>query len=97
VDSCIHGFHVYQDVWLLVMGKTLLGLREDGNSEDRYAVAYYKSEEVVGHVPRKISLLCSSFLRRGGVIHAIITGTRRYCRNSDKGGMEIPCFIYFIY
>jgi len=54
VDSCFHGFHVYQDVWLPVMGETLLGLREDDNSEDRYAVAYYKSEEVVGHVLRKI-------------------------------------------
>ena len=51
VDYCMHGFHMYQDVWLPVVGETLPGHREDDNSEDQYAVAYYKSKEVVGHVP----------------------------------------------
>ena len=31
------------------------------------------------------------FLRRGGVIQEFVTGTRRYCRDSDKEGMKIPC------
>ena len=63
VESCVRGFHVYQDVWVPVIGETLPCRRETDNSEDRYAVAYYKSEEVVGHVPRKISRLCTAFLR----------------------------------
>ena len=41
VDYCIDGFHVFQDIWLPVMGETLPGHREDDNSEDRYAIAYY--------------------------------------------------------
>ena len=55
----MHGFHMYQDVWLPVVGETLPGHREDDNSEDQYAVTYYKFKEVVGHVLQKISHLCS--------------------------------------
>ena len=54
MDYCIDGFHVYQDIWLPVMGETLPGHREDDNSEDRYAITCYKSE-VFGHIPQKIS------------------------------------------
>ena len=78
VESCVHGFHMYQDVWVSVIGETLPCRRETDNSEDRYAIAYYKSEEVVGHVPRKISRLCAAFLRRGGAMKGTLTGTRRY-------------------
>jgi len=51
VESCIHKFHVYQEVWDPVMGEALLCHREIDNSEDMYAVAFYKSEEIVGHIP----------------------------------------------
>ena len=95
MESCVHGFHVYQDVWLPVMGETLLCHRETDNLEDRHAVAYYKSEEVVGHVPRKISRLCSAFLRRGGAIRGTVTGSRRYSSDLEQGGMEIPCKMIF--
>ena len=57
VDSCVRGFHVYQDIWTPVMGEILVCRRETTNVEDRYAAAVYKSEEVVGHVPHKI-LVC---------------------------------------
>ena len=89
VESCVHGFHVYQDVWLPVMGETLLCHRETDNLEDRHAVAYYKSEEVVGHILR------SAFLRRGGVIRGTVTGSRQYSSDLEQGGMEIPCKMIF--
>lgn len=95
VESCVRGFHVYQDVWVPVIGETLPCRRETDNSEDRYAVAYYKSEEVVGHVPRKISRLCAAFLRRGGAMKGTVTGTRRYSSDLEQGGMEIPCKLTF--
>ena len=40
VESCVREFHVYQDVWVPVIGETLPCLRETNNSEERYAVAY---------------------------------------------------------
>ena len=95
MDSCVHGFHVYQDIWTPVMGEILVCRRETTNVEDRYAVAVYKSEEVVGYVPRKISFLCAAFIRRGGTIHCTVNASRRYSRDLAQGGMEIPCKLTF--
>ena len=51
---------------------------ELSNPEDRFAVAVCKRDVTVGHVPKRISLICSSFLRRDGIITCQVTGTRRY-------------------
>ena len=89
MDSCVCGFHVYQDVWTPVMGEILVCRRETANIEDRYAVAVYKSEEMVGHVPRKISFLCAAFIRRGGTIYCTVQGSRRYSSDLAQGGMQV--------
>ena len=59
VESCVHGFHVYQDIWTLTTGERLSCQTEDSNAFDPYAVAIRKSANVIGHVPRKISAACS--------------------------------------
>ena len=46
------------------------------NDQDRYAVAVLKDDTVVGHIPRKISQICS-FLARGGAITCTHIGGRR--------------------
>ena len=61
VESYMRGFYVYQDVWVPVIGKTLPCRRETDNSEDRYAVAYYKSEEVFGHEPGRYRIYVQRF------------------------------------
>ena len=91
----MRGFHVYQDVWTHIIGTVLTCLRETTNLEDRYAIAMYKSEEVVGHVPRKISFLCAAFIRRGGTIYCTVEGNRCYSNALAQGGMEIPCKLTF--
>ena len=53
-------------------------IREPLNVNDRYAVALKKDGAVVGHLPQKISRICALFIRRGGTIECIVTGTRRY-------------------
>jgi len=78
VASCIRGFHYYQNIWDPVIDEALTCVREDGNPHDRYAVAVRKDTQVVGHVARKISTLCYLFLRKGGAISCVVTGTRRY-------------------
>ena len=65
---CVRGFHVYYNVWEAVIGEVLDCEREPGNAKDRYAVAVKKDVTVIGHLPRKISHLCSRFLRRGGSV-----------------------------
>ena len=54
------------------------------------------SAETVGHIPRCISAVCSSFLRRGGEIHCTVTGSRRYSRDLPQGGLKVPCTLSFM-
>ena len=39
VESCVHGYNVYQEVWIPVIGKHLKCKQEIGNAEDRHSVA----------------------------------------------------------
>ena len=96
IDSCVRGFHVYQDIWTPVLHEELDCERERGNIEDLYAVAVKKNGHIVGHIPRKISAICSTFIRRGGCIICTVTGSRRYSRDLVQGGLEIPCVTTFI-
>ena len=92
VQSCVRGFHVYAEHWTAFVGEELTCQREIGNVVDRYAIAVEKATgETVGHVLKKISRICSSFLQCGGTITAIVTGRRRYSSDLVQGGLEIPC------
>ena len=95
--SAIHGYHYYKDVWTAVIGEQRNCEREFGNRHDSFAVAIMKDGQVVGHVPRTISCMCTLFIRRGGSILAIVIGARRRCtcRGVDNGGVELPCVYRF--
>jgi len=54
-----------------------------------------KRGNVVSHVPRKISAICSLFMRHGGAIQCKVTGSRQYSRDISQGGLEIPCQLIF--
>ena len=58
------------------MGEELLCERELGNVVDRYDIAVKKLDSgvTVGHLPKKISRVCSMFTQRGGEITATVTG-----------------------
>ena len=47
-------------------------------------VSYYY--DIVGHVPRTISVLCGLFLKKGGTISCVVTGPRQpwYSRDLEK-------------
>ena len=68
VEAMIRGYHEYQNIWEAEIGENLTCIREPGNVSDPYAVAVTKPEAstIVGHVPRKMSAVCSLFLRKGG-------------------------------
>ena len=57
-DTCVCGFHVYNNVWRQVIGKDLRCQREKDNPRDPYAVVSLTKSytavvgvEVVGHIP----------------------------------------------
>ena len=82
-NSCVRGFHVYDDIWTPFVGETLACEQESGNPNDPYAVAIKKGSEVVGHVSRKSSAACSLFLLLGGLFavksQTINDATHRIC------------------
>ncbi len=63
VEAMVHGYHVYRAVWDASNEEELSCERESGNPQDPYVVA--RAGVTVGHVPRRISSVCSLFLRRG--------------------------------
>ena len=100
IESMARGYHEYKSVWENpVSGEELNCTRDIGNSHDPMAVSILKEIDgatiVVGHVPRRISALCSVFIRRGGTIRCIVNGHRRYSADLPQGGLEIPCLLFF--
>lgn len=95
LESKIRGYHVYKDIWVAVDGEVLGCRRETSNGHDPFAVAVVKDSTVVGHVPRRISAICSLFLRRHGTITCRVNGSRRYSRDLPQGGLEVPCILIF--
>ena len=99
IDSVIRGHHVYKAIWEPVNGEELNTEREIGNPHDPLAVAVTKllreERRTVGHLPRRISPLCSAFLRRGGTIKCIVSGHRKYSEDLPQGGLEVPCQLHF--
>ena len=67
-DCCIrgyhvYGYHVYKKRWREAIGKELECDREPENLCDRYAVCVKRSVVIIGHLPRKLSRVCSLFLK----------------------------------
>ena len=76
-----------------VAGKELPCSHELGNSHDPYAITVNKmiggEERVVDHIPRRISAICSLFIRRGGDIRCQVTTVdKRYSANLPQGGRQ---------
>ncbi len=95
VEAMVRGYHVYREIWDATVGEELDCQRETANVLDTFAVAVIKGSVTVGHVPRKISCICSVFLRRGGSIRCRVIGLRRYSSDLPQGGLEVPCQLIF--
>ena len=59
---------------------------------DQYDVAVKKKTgETVGHMPKRVSRMHSSFLQQGYALNATVTGRRRYLSDLVQGGLESLC------
>ena len=91
----VRGFHEYQCIWSAAVGQELPCSREFGNVHDLFAVAVKRSGDIIGHIPKRIFSICSSFLRRGGSITCQVTATRCYSADLPQGELEILCQLIF--
>ena len=71
VEAMVRGYHTYKDIWAASLGEELPCQREPSNRSDRFAVAVLKTRTVVGHLPRKISSICSLYLRKSGLLSVV--------------------------
>ena len=62
--NCICTYHIYKKVWTATVEETLVCEREPKNSSDQYAVAVKNEGTITEHLARKLSWVCSLFLRR---------------------------------
>ena len=83
-----------KDFWTPLINEVFVCAQENENSQDPYAVAVKKGSLVVGHVSRKISAVCSLFLRTG-TITAIVRDSRQYSSDLLQDGLEVPCVLRF--
>ena len=91
----VRGHHVYYTSWTPYIGKVLFARRENDNDYDRFSVAIVKEQEVVGHVPRRISNIIFFFLGydENNIVSCEITGQRI---NHGAGlEIEVPCVYRF--
>ena len=93
-DSYIRGFHAYKQNWDPVVGRRYPCVVEEKNEHDEYAVAVINDDEVVGHIPLRLSKIMTMFLKlTGSYIEAEVTG--KYVNRGAGYGLELPC-IYHI-
>ena len=95
ISSYVRGYHAYMEVWTPVQDEMLLLKREPTNVADRNAVAVFKEDQVVGHVPFNLAPSISLFLKRDiNKAFAKVVGEKV---NRGAGyGLEIPC-VYHLY
>ena len=79
-----------------IVGKELICQRELGNPRDPFAMSVLNKTTIFGHVPRKVSVICSMFLQTGGTIYCTVIGNRQYLRDLVQGGLEVPCEVNFV-
>ena len=74
-NSYIRGFHAYKENWDPILGRRYSGSTEEKNERDEYAVAVVYDDEVVGHIPLRLSKIMSMFLKlTGSQMEAEVTG-----------------------
>ena len=96
IQAVVRGYHYYKSIWeAAIDGEVLACKMEVGNVHDTFAVSVKKDGIIVGHCPRKISSICSIFIRHGSSITCQVNGNRRYYQDFPQGGLEVPCILTF--
>lgn len=97
MEAVIRGYHVYKTIWDARLGQFLSCKQEPGNIHDPYVVSVliHVDGVFVGHVPRSISSLCYSFLRRNGTLTCEVISSKQYSADLPQGGLQIPCKLIF--
>ena len=50
VESCVCGFHVYEELWIPYVGEKFRCIHKSGNRDNPFAVAVTYGNDTVGHL-----------------------------------------------
>ena len=83
-DCCIRRYHVSKEMREAAAGEVLECMRELHSIQGQYAVTVKKKKTgtIMGHLPRRLSGVCSFFLRRGSTMSFTVTGGEKILRRS---------------
>ena len=97
LNASIRGYHVYQRRWSALIGEILQAQKEERNTHDRYAVALFKEElGIVGHVPKRMSKVCHSFLTQGVQSRLLLlVQDSLQMHDLPQGGLDVSCRYIF--
>ena len=90
--SVLRGYHEYITVWKADIGHRFTCRQEPTNEHDKFAVAAWRDDRIVGHVPKTKAKIFFYFLNRGGTICGKIIGKRQ----NNGCGLELPCVYTFV-
>jgi len=90
IKAMIRDHHEYKDIWDWCSSQR--NVRDLGSIYDTFAVAVVKENTIVGHCPRKISVLCFIFIRRDGSITCQVDWWKTIF---IRFTLEIPCALKF--
>ena len=98
-NSTVMGSHEYQSKWDPLIDEILEARMEPANEIDKYAVAVYKDEEIVGHLPKgrtgKFAKMIFYFLKSETLCSCRVKVTGKRINLGDNKGMRIPCLLQF--
>lgn len=99
VDTFIMGYHAYKTLWTPSKDEELEAKMEPNNIDDKFAVALYKAEQLVGHLPKgktgKNAKTIFFFLRASKDNSCAATITGKTVNEGDGKGMKVPCRLSF--
>ena len=61
MDSCVHDYHLYKEIWEAVIDEQLISEREPENQRDRNALVIEDDGKILGIVPKKCQKYVRSF------------------------------------
>ena len=95
IDTYIKGYHLYKNIWKLIVNEELETEMDPDNVMDKYAVCDKNNTSIVGHLPLgkngKFAKMIFYFLRadQDAEFKVVITGKEVNLGDGDR--MQVPC------
>ena len=87
-NSYMRGFHAYKQNWDPVLRRRYSCITEEKNEHGEYAVVLVNDDEVVEHIPLRLSKIMSVFLKLTGT-HKKVEVTGKYVNRGTGYGLAV--------